>query len=282
MDLDRTERFGFAKRRVWESSETLTASALRDMRDALATWPLWGRLGWRDVVVRYRRSILGPFWLTLSMTVMIASMGYVYGQLFGTDLQVYMPFICLGILVWNFMASLIHEGCQTYIEGESLLRQVALPTTMFPLRVVWRNVIIFAHNAVVYLGVLALFDIPLGWSALIAVPGLVLVLANAVWVSMLLGMLSARFRDTPQIVGSIVQVLFFVTPIIWMPEQIGHRTLIVNANPFYHFIELIRAPLLGKEPTALNWTVVLGITAAGWLVSFLFHRRFHVRIAYWV
>lgn len=274
--------YGMGKRRVWESSEALTVSAVRDIVDAVAAWPLWGRLGWQDVALRYRRSVLGPFWLTLSMGVMISSMGYLYSQLFHMEISVYLPFITLGLLVWNLISNLLNEGCQTYIQGEGLLRQVALPTMMFPLRVVWRNLIIFVHNFVVYLGVAVIFDIRPGWAALLAIPGLVLVLMNAVWVAMLLGMLSARFRDIPQIIGSIIQVLFFVTPIIWTPDLVGDRALIVDANPFFHFIEIIRGPLLGKMPTLLNWEVVVGFTVVGWLVSFLFHRRFHVRVAYWV
>lgn len=273
---------GLARRRVWESSEPLTASAVRDIVEAVGYWPLWGRMGWQDIELRYRRSVLGPLWLTLSMGVMIAAMGMLYSQLFRIDTAVYLPFITLGLLVWGLISSTVIEGCQTYIQGESLLRQVALPTMIFPFRVMWRSLIVFAHNVLVYVAVMVIFDLRPGWTALLALPGLLLLLLNGVWVAVLLGMLSARFRDIPQIIASIVQVLFFVTPIIWLPELMGERAWLAQFNPFYHFIEILRAPLLGQVPGALTWKMVLGTTVVGWLAAFLFHRRFHVRIAYWV
>lgn len=274
--------YGLARQRVWESSEPLTASAVRDIVEALRYWPLWGRMGWQDVELRYRRSILGPFWLTLSMGVMIATMGLLYSQLFRIDTGVYLPFITLGLLIWGLISSTVIDGCQTYIQGESLLRQIALPTVIFPLRVIWRNLIVFCHNFVVYLAVAVIFDLRPGWVGLLALVGIALVLLNGIWVAILLGMLSARFRDIPQIIGSLVQVLFFVSPIIWLPELVHDRIYLVDFNPLYHFIEIVRAPLLGKLPSALNWLVVLATTGFGWTLAFLFHRRFHVRVAYWV
>ena len=119
-------------------------------------------------------------------------------------------------------------------------------------------------------------------TALLVLPGLVLVAANAVWVGLLLGMVCARFRDVPQIVTSLLRPVFFLTPIIWKPELLGKRMGFVDMNPFFHFIELVRAPLLGQVPAPLTWTVVLAITAGGWLVTFLFFRRFRSRIPYWV
>ena len=114
------------------------------------------------------------------------------------------------------------------------------------------------------------------------IPGLALLLATSVWVALLLGTICARFRDVPQIAASLMQVAFFLTPIIWQPEQIGDRLIFVQINPFFHFIELIRAPLLGNTVTALTWAVTLAITLGGWLGTLLFYRLFRARIAYWV
>jgi ABC-type polysaccharide/polyol phosphate export permease len=271
-----------APQHVWEWSGDYTQSAFYDISHALRYWPLWGRLGWQDVMLRYRRSIIGPLWLTISMGVTIFALGYIYGGLFNIDVEHYLPFLTAGFLVWGLLTSTINEGCQTYIETDWIIRQIDLPLSMFPLRVVWRNLIIFSHNTLIYILVAWIFNLNVGWSLLLVIPGLMLLLLNAVWFATLLGMLSARFRDLPQIISSILQVAFFITPIIWTPEQAEHRPLLVVSNPFYHFIELLRAPMLGKTPTLLNWEVALLITAAGWLLTFVFYRRFHGRIAYWV
>ena len=270
------------RRTVWEWDGNYTRSAIDDVRLGLGYWPLWVRLGWQDVMLRYRRSMIGPFWLTISMGIMVFALGFVYGGLFGMELKRYLPFLTIGFLVWGLITAALNEGCQTFIESEGIIRQIDLPLSMFPLRVIWRNLIILFHNAVIYVVVVAVFDVVLDWSLLLIIPGLFLLLANALWSATLLGILSARFRDLPQIVASVLQVAFFITPIIWMPEAATKRPLLIEANPFYHFIELMRAPMLGHAPTLTNWGVVLVITLLGWGGTFLFYRRFHGRIAYWV
>jgi ABC-type polysaccharide/polyol phosphate export permease len=270
------------RRTVWEWDGNYTRSAIDDVRLGLGYWPLWVRLGWQDVMLRYRRSMIGPFWLTISMGIMVFALGFVYGGLFGMELKRYLPFLTIGFLVWGLITAALNEGCQTFIESEGIIRQIDLPLSMFPLRVIWRNLIIFLHNAVIYVVVVAVFNVVLDWSLLLIIPGLFLLLANALWSATLLGILSARFRDLPQIVASVLQVAFFITPIIWMPEAATKRPLLIEANPFYHFIELMRAPMLGHAPTLTNWGVVLVITLLGWGGTFLFYRRFHGRIAYWV
>lgn len=270
-----------SSRRIWDSNAERTRSALWDLSEALQRWHLWGRLGWQDVALRYRRSFMGPFWLTLSMAVMVGAIGIIYGEMFKIDRHEYLPYLTVGLLVWGLISTCLSEGCQTFIESQWLILQGNLPLSMFPFRVIWRNVVVFLHNAVIYLLVAVIFQIELNWSILTVLPGLALLLVNALWCAMLLGMLSARFRDLPQIVSSLLQVLFFATPIIWRPDLITTKIL-VNANPFYHFIELVRSPLLGHPASALSWLIAGAITVIGTSATLLFFRRFRTRISFWV
>lgn len=273
---------GLAHRRVWEAGGDLTSSVLRDLADGLARWQLWGRLGWQDVSMRYRRSLLGPFWLTISMGVMVLALTVIYGTILKADLINYLPYLTVGFLVWGLLQGIVAEGCQTFIEAEGLIRQMDLPLSMFPLRVAWRNFIILLHNCVIYVIIVFALDLRPGWVAVLALPGILLLMMNAVWVATMLGLLSARYRDIPQIASSLMQVFFFITPVIWTADLMASRPMIVGLNPFYHFVELVRAPLLGHLPSLSNWLVALLITAVGWTVTLLLYRRFHVRIAYWV
>ena len=268
--------------RVWEWTGNYTQSMAQDLRLGLQYWPLWGRIGWQDVMLRYRRSLLGPFWLTISMGVMVFSLGFIYGDLFSMDVPRYLPFLTAGFLIWGFITATLNEGCQVFIESEGIIRQSDLPLSLFPLRATWRNLIILFHNALIYGIVVLWFPVPLNGSFWLLIPGLLVLTLNALWWITLLGMLSARFRDLPQIVASVLQVAFFVTPIIWMPESARHRPLIVDLNPFYHLIEILRAPMLGQMPSGLNWAVALTITGLGGGITLLFYRRFHCRIAYWI
>ena len=256
--------------------------AVMDLGEGLAKWRLWGLMGWNDIRQRYRRSVLGPFWLTLSMAIMVGSLGFLFGALFGVPIRDFLPFLTLGFLAWGLISGSIIEGCVAFTASEAFIKQMKLPFSLYVHRVVWRNLIIFAHNFVVYIAVAVLFGIWPGVAALLLLPGLVLIVLNATWVGTLLGMICARFRDVSQIVASLLQVAFFLTPIIWKPELLGNRIAFVQVNPFFHFVELIRAPLLGSVPAPLTWGVVLAVTAAGWLVTGLFFRRFRSRIPYWL
>ena len=181
---------------------------------------------------------------------------------------------------------MITDGCTAFISAESIIKQTNLPLSVHVYRTVWCNLLIFLHNSAIFVVVAILFSIWPGWTGLLALPGLVLLCLNSIWVGLLLGIVSARFRDVPPIVASLVRILFFVTPIIWMPELMPERALmlalVLDFNPFFHFVELVRAPLLGQTPGLVSWLAASGITLGGWLLAFELLRRYRRRIAYWV
>lgn len=264
------------------SAASTYAPALLDIAQGARAVHLWGALGWQDIRQRYRRSKLGPFWLTISMGVLVGALGALYAGLFNIDVAAYLPFIAIGFIVWGLISGLITDGCTTFINAESIIKQVSLPLSVHVYRVVWRTLIIFAHNAVIFVVVAILFSIRPGWAGLLALPGVALLCLNGVWVGLLLGLLSARYRDVPQIVASFVQVTFFLTPIIWQPELLPERAFVLDFNPFFHFVELVRAPALGRPPELVSWLAAVGLTLAGWLVTLLLYCRYRWRIAYWL
>ena len=256
--------------------------AVRDLREALANWPLWGMLGWQDIRQRYRRSTLGPFWLTLSMGVMVGSIGVVYAVLFKQELSDYLPFVALGFILWGFLSGIMIDGCAVFVTSDTIIKQTRLPLSLHVLRVVWRQTIIFGHNFVIFIVVVIAFRVRLGWEVFLFVPAILIWLANAVWVSLMLGLVSARYRDIPPIINSVIQLAFLVTPIIWKAQLMEERAIFVIANPVYHFIEIVRQPLLGAAPEPLSWYVALGVTVLGSLATFELFRRYRWRVAYWL
>ena len=256
--------------------------AFHDFKDGLALWPLWVRLGWNDILQRYRRSVLGPFWLTASMAIMVISLGILYAELFNAPIRDFLPFLCVGLLVWNLIASYLTEGGTLFTGSESYIKQIRLPYSVYVYRSAWSKLIIFAHNFIIYFGILLYFEIWPGAVALLALPGLLFVLINGAAASLVIGMVSARFRDVPQLINSVVQIIFFVTPIMWQPELLRNRTYIAEYNPFFHLIEVVRAPLLGNMPSNMSYWAVLLITAINIAVVGAFFVRFRSRISYWV
>jgi lipopolysaccharide transport system permease protein len=256
--------------------------ALRDIVDGVALWPLWGKLGWNDILQRYRRSLLGPLWLTASMAIMVVALGVVYAQIFKIALGDFMPFLCLGLLIWGFISSALTESGALFVGSESYIKQIRLPYSFYVYRFVWSKIIIFAHNLVIYFGILLYFHIRPGTALLCAIPGFLFLVLNAALSTLYLGLISARFRDIPQIVASVVQIVFFVTPIMWKLDLLGTYSALAMLNPFYHLIEIVRAPLLGELPSAENYLAVALITAVNALLAAGFFIRFRSRISYWV
>jgi ABC-2 type transport system permease protein/lipopolysaccharide transport system permease protein len=257
--------------------------AMADLKEGLLHWQLWFTIGWMDVRQRYRRSTIGPFWITLSLGIFVLGLGIVYGALFRQDLKTYLPYLATGMIVWSMIATLISEGCQTFIAAEGAIKQVPVPISTHVYRLVWRNLIIFAHNFVIYILLAAVFRIPVGLASLLAIPGLLLVGINGVGFGLILGTLSSRFRDIPLIITNLVQLVFFTTPILWRADTLPpDRIWVALANPFYFMIEIVREPLLGNLPNPNYWLVTVLITLANLAVGAALFGRFRSRLAYWL
>jgi ABC-type polysaccharide/polyol phosphate export permease len=259
-----------------------SSHALRDIVSGLGNVGLWSMIGWRDIKQRYRRSVVGPFWVTLSMAFMVLGLGVVYGGLFRMDLQTYLPFICLGLITWEFISKSILDGSMTFLLLEGLIKQIRLPLTTHIASSIWKNVVVLGHNMVIYVILALVFGINPGWAVLYVVPGFFLVLLNLSWIALILALVCTRYRDVPQIVQTTVQMLFFVTPVFWSPDLMPQRTVLVHGNPFYHMIEVVRAPLLGTVPDADSWVFLLVTLGLGWLGTFYLFTKFRRRIAYWL
>src|ERR1700744_1937502 len=197
--------------------------AWKDLRDGARLWRLAWALGWLDIRLRYRGSMLGPFWLTLSTGIMVAALGILYSTLFKLDLATYLPFLALSQVLWGFLASLVSEACTTFTDAEGVIRSVRMPFFVFSLRALIRNAVVLGHNIVVIVVVFAIFDTWPGISGLMALPGLLLWVIDALALTLILGAFCARFRDIQPIVNSVMQIAFFITPVIWKPTQLGAR-----------------------------------------------------------
>ena len=219
-------------------SRTFTR-ARGDLVDGFRRHELWLHLGWQDIKQRYRRSVLGPFWITIATGTTAVAMGGLYSKLFHLELSVHLPYVTLGLIIWNLINAAILEGADVFVANEGLIKQLPTPLSVHVYRLVWRQMILFAHNIVIYLVVAIIYPKPWSWADLSVFPALALIVLNAIWVSLCFGILATRYRDIGPLLFSIVQLLFFMTPIIWNDDTLrqqgaGRWASIVELNPLLH------------------------------------------------
>ena len=266
----------------WPAPASNAALAWHDLAGGFAKVWMWWALALQDIRLRYRGSVLGPFWLTISTLVMVVAMGVIYSQLFRMEIRTYLPFLTLGLIAWQLLSATITEGCEIFLRETSVIQQVPIPFSIQAYRNVCRNFIVLAHNLVIVPIGLVVFAVPLDWYVLEVIPGFVLLAINGLWISILLGLVSTRFRDVPPIVGSFLQVLFFMTPIIWPAEMLGHWQALATYNPLFAMVDVVRAPLLGVPTAETSWIILSAMTILGFAITFAVFARFRSRIAYWI
>ncbi len=259
------------------------AAARSDLTRGVSAWRLWLLLGMDDIRQRYQRSRVGQFWITVSMLVTIVALGLVYSYLFRMSLRDYLPSLTLGIIVWALISSMVTEASTVFTGADSYLQQVPMPKTIFVYRMLVRNLVTFAHNVTIVPLLYLAFGIMPGWPVLLAPIGLVIAAINGFWIGLLVGMLCARFRDLPQMVNSLMQIAFFVTPVMWRQDQLPHEmSWLVDVNPLANLLRLIRDPLLGRVPAASAYLMGIALILAGFSVTIPFFARFRARIIYWL
>ena len=263
---------------------TSIADGYRDIHAGLVRYHLIGTLGWQDVATRYRRSRIGAFWLTINMAVLIVSIGFLFGRLFGQPLDDFLPYLAVGQIIWGFMATCISDGCGAFSSSSGIVLQVRMPLSVHVARALWSNLIILGHNLLIIPLVFLFFLKPVSPVALLAIPGFLVLLVNVAWMMLMAGVVCARFRDVSQIVQNAMQVLYFLTPIMWTAETMQGRvgTLILNLNPFNSLLDIVRSPILGQYPETLHWIIAVAMAVVGWLATLIFFGNRLKRLAYWL
>lgn len=265
--------------------------AFDDLRTGFNQRELWLHLGWQDIKQRYRRSVIGPFWITIATGVQAIAMGLLYSVLLNIELRTFLPHVTVGLIIWGLISASILEGGDVFVANEGLIKQLPSALSVHVYRLVWRQLLLLGHNMLIYVVIIAIFWPPGGlhWTAVFAIPALALILLNAVWVSILFGIVATRYRDIAPILNSFVTLMFFMTPIVWttsglqaMGGEAANRAKLVEINPLFHYLDIIRAPLIGEDQQAYHWYIVLGFTVVGWALAIIALKKYRARVPYWV
>jgi ABC-2 type transport system permease protein len=256
--------------------------ALNDLIEAVSLAPVWLHDGWINVVWRFRRTRLGPFWHTLGLAGFVLTMGVIFSVVLKTDPYDYFRHITVSLIVWSLISAFITEGTATLVAEEATALSMRYPYIAFSFAHVWRSLLLFAHHFVLYVAVIVLTLYPLGWAVLLAIPGLMLVAANGLWLSLLFGILGLRWRDMGPATSTVMQVMIFVTPVYWKKDMLGEDlAFAADFNPLYHIVVVVRDPLLGNIPPISSYFWVIGALFIGSVTTLWVYGRFRERIPYW-
>jgi len=256
--------------------------ALLDILNSIKLSELWFSMAALEIKQRYRRSALGPLWITLSMAITLLVMGPLYSMLFQQEIRTYLLNLTIGMVIWTFISGCLNDFCQIYINSANLIKQIKIPYSLYIFKVIAKNLIIFFHNFILILIVLAIYPTNNFLISLISLFGLFLVVLNLLWLGLLTSLICTRFRDMNQLIGNVLQIIFFITPIVWTPSSLGSKQFLLNFNFFYHLIEVIRLPLLGLTPSLITWIFLIACPLIGYPLVIILFSRYRSRISFWV
>ena len=258
------------------------SEAWQDVRWAARNRGLWLEIALQDVKGRYRGSLLGPWWITISMAALIGGMSVLYSRLMNLSLAEYVPWMCCGIVLWGYLATTLQEGCDALVSASPILRQTPIPTLIFFLRTICRNLIVLAHNLVIVAVMSAAFGLWREMRSLEFLAAILLISVILIGMVAIVSIVSARFRDVPQIVTAILQVLLFMTPIFWRADQLPRDTSFLLANPAFHLIEVMRSPLIGTPTPVASWIFVSLFGLAVWVAASVLYAAARRRIVHFL
>jgi len=256
--------------------------AFKDIQGGLAGWRIWWRLAMLVSREQHKRSVLGPLWNTVGTIVMVLLFGVLYATLLGYETRTHLPYVSCGLVVWILYSEIIIRSCTVFTVSAAFVQQLSLPKSTYVFRVVASELINFFYSFLIILLPIQI------WSGIyfagipLAIVGLILILVNAVGLGFILSVISLRFRDVAPMVSHLMRPLLFLTPIIWTSDKFPDRAFFIDANPFYHVVEIFRQPMLGESAQFESYLAVIFITLVIWILAILLLARYRARIPYWV
>lgn len=257
---------------------------LHDLKRSITRPAFWLYYSWIEILLRYRSTWLGPLWIVLNLVVFITFLGALYSHILSFDLNVYLPHLAIAVTMWNFFIAVCTHGCSVLRIHKGFILNGNTTLTDFVMKTVALHLVIMLHNLVVVVAIFAIFGVKPGWNVLIAAAGIGLAYLNAIWVATLFGIIGARYTDFGEMVSAVMRIAFFLTPIVWMPHHKIRESVepFLIFNPFYHFLEIVRAPLLDGHFPQMEFGVVLVITVVGFAVSSYFYNKYKDVVVLWI
>ncbi len=263
-------------------SKSTRPSGLTDLVQSFKSFRIIFFMALSDLRARYKRSVLGPFWLTLSTAAGSAGLGFVWSELMHIDAKSFVPSLTAGLILWQLISQLIVESTTIFSRQAYIIRNFSLPVSIHPMQLMLRHLINFAHNIPVFFVVTLFLGNSIPETIFVAIPCLLLLCLNMFWISILMAMMGARFRDMEYLVTAFMPILMFISPVFYRPNYLPVKQWVIWMNPFSHLIEIVRAPMLGSLPDSNVILVNLIMLFVGGTLTFVLFNKKRSRIPFWI
>jgi len=280
-----------ASRGTWDGYASLNAgfgtraaAALGDLAEGCRRWRSWTYLAVESIKNQYRRTVIGPWWLTIQTAAYVAGLAALFGAIFHESLREFVPYVAVGFIGFALLSGLTRAGADIFVNHASVLKSTRQPLSVMVFQAVTIEILQFLHNLLIVVAFVAIGLVPLSWDLLLVLPGVLAIIVNGVALGLWLGPTVARFRDVGPFVTSILQVMVFFTPIFWRVDSLekDSRALLVAWNPFAYLLGIFRDPLLGGPLVAATYIGAAVITALNVLLAAVIFSRHRSRLPYWV
>lgn len=231
---------------------------------------------------RYRKSFVGPLWLMVSTVLQATGLAILYSQILNSDIHTYFPYVTLGIINWSLVSSIFNSGANVFNSGAGIFNQMPISKSIFVFRALGSCLMAYSFKIPVIIAVMAFVaHVPSVMSVVIALAGVLLTVWTGFWFMLIYGVLGLRFKDLGHATTAFMSAIFFFTPIFWYPERLKSFSWIVEYNPFHHFLNIIRGPLLGHEGVANSFIWAGSASVVMMVLGFLVFGLFARRLSYW-
>lgn len=250
---------------------------------AAKLWRVWSHMGIQDVKGRFKNSFLGPLWILINLSATMAAVGIIFGKLFHQPMEEFLPFLTLGLAIWGFITSALTEGGSAFVNAEGYIKQFSFPKVTYLYRAMVPYIVVFCVGMVVFFVVALAYGRDFHAGALWAFPAFLLFLAINFFHLVIVAHMGARFRDLPHLLSGLIQIAFYVTPVMYTVTMLKDRGLgfVYQYNPLYYLIEIVRYPLLNNaSPPVEVWSVSIGYAVVAGLAAFLITKKMSHRIVY--
>ena len=221
-------------------------------------------------------------WIPLSLLIFLLVKILVFGFFAPVSLSYFAVWVGVGFWVWRYISNTIMEGANLFVKSRSWILGTNLPLSLFVFQSLTRTIIHFAFGFIAVLFVFVWAQVRIQFEWFYSLLGLFGLLLNLAWMQILLALICSRFRDFIHLTATIMQVMFFLTPILFVPEQLGSYAYLLNFNPFTHYIAIIRDPIVTGTFPLLSWAVVIGVGLIGWVTSLIALTKLREKVAFYL